>query len=338
MRKVLLLNVNRDGWHSGNMVYDMMAIQSGAETKTYGPGWAGYDTTDLPTIIKKLYGDDKPDVIYSYFTESERVGDVYMHHYNIPESLRHFPQNMDKVKGVTKIFGLSDFWARMPQRYKKDLSRSDFDYCFCCFTPPFSSEKDFYSFFDKSVCNRMEFISHPRCIDPECYKDYGLQKQYDVITVGAMWNFYKFRGYMHNVLSQKHKGMGIRYKNYSHCGINYTHNGFVRERYAQAINQSHMLVSCGGRYHLAFNKIFESMACRTLYVGEKPYGEKELHMEDGVNYVAVTPDNFIDKIKYYLEHPEEMEFIKENGMKMCKKYHTIDARAKDFAKLLEDIL
>ena len=61
--KVLMLNVNRDGWHSGNMIYDMMAVQSACDTKTYGPGWPGYDTTDLTEIIAKLYGDDKPDYV-----------------------------------------------------------------------------------------------------------------------------------------------------------------------------------------------------------------------------------------------------------------------------------
>ena len=335
--KVLLLNVNRNGWHSGNMVYDMLAMQKGADTITYGPGWPGYDTTDMPTVIKKLYGDDKPDIIYSYFTQNEKVGDVYIKQYNIPESLRHFPQNLDKVKGVVKVFGLSDFWARSQQQFSRDLGQSDFDYCCCCFTPPFSAEKHFYGFFDKEIRERMKFIAHPRCIDPECYKDYGSKKGYDVITVGSMCNFYSFRRTMHQALSVIGPKVGLRYKNYPHCGTNWGHNGFVRETYAKAINASSMLASCGGKYHLAFNKIFEAMACNTVYVGEKPHGEKELYMVDGENYIAVTSSDFIEKIKYYSEKPEELSRIAKNGMDMCLEHHTIDARAKDFGKLIADI-
>jgi spore maturation protein CgeB len=105
-----------------------------------------------------------------------------------------------------------------------------------------------------------------------------------------------------------------------------------------AINESKMLISCGGRYHLAFNKIFESMACNTLYVGEKPYGEEELHLKDGYNYVAVTKDNFADKIKYYLKNPNEMETISNNAKDTFLKYHNIQSRAIDFITLLKKIL
>ena len=262
--KVLLLNVNRSEWHSGNMVYDMQAIQKGADTKIYGPGWPEYDTTDMPTIVKKLYGDDKPDVIYSYFTPNERVGDVYMNHYKIPEHLRFFPSNFNGVKGVIKVFGISDFWARTPQQFSNDLSGNVFDYCFCCFTPPYSNSKDFYSFFDSKIREKIKFVAHPRCIDVECYKDYGIPKRYDVITLGSMCNFYPLRRAMHAYLSQNYALMGITYKNYPHCGVNFGHNGFVREKYAQAINEAKMLVSCVGKYHLAFNNIFESYACGTV--------------------------------------------------------------------------
>ena len=80
--KVLLLNVNRTGWHSGNMVYDMKAVQKACDTKMYGPGWPDYKHTDIKKIIEQLYGSGSPDVIYSYFTENETVRDCYINHYN----------------------------------------------------------------------------------------------------------------------------------------------------------------------------------------------------------------------------------------------------------------
>lgn len=336
--KVLLLNVNRMGWHSGNMIYDMEVIFRGCDTTPYGPGWPEYKNTDIREIIKQIYGDGKPDIIYSYFTPGEVVRDAYIQHYNIPNSLRIFPTHLDKVDDVVKIFGLSDFWARKPQQFAKDLAGSTFQYCFCCFTPPYSNPNHFYAFFNEQIRKEIKFIAHPRCIDKDCFKDYGLPKKYDVITLGAMWRFYSLRVHMHRHLSTNQFKLGIKYHNYPHCGTDFHHSNFVRENYARAINQARMLASCGGRYRLAMNKIFEAMACGTVYVGEKPYGEEQLHLCDGFNYVAITKDNFVDKIKFYLDRPEEIKRIVDNAKETFQKYHHIDARAHDFVQLLQGIL
>jgi len=333
--KVLLLNVNRDGWHSGNMIYDMEAINRACDTKFYGPGWPGYSTTSLPDIISKLYGNGKPDVVYSYFTPNERVGDIYMSHYRIPELLRFFPTNFCKVKGIKKIFALSDFWARKPHQYAKDLMGSSFEYCFCCFAPPYSNPDHFFTFFNDQIRKEIKFIGYPRCVDANCFKDFGLLKTHDVITTGAMWHFYPLRTHMHNYLNYHSKELGIKYCNYPHCGVNFSHGDFVREKYAKAINQSKILVSCGGRYHVAFNKIFEAMGCKTAYVGERPWGADELHLKDGYNYIEVTSHNFIEKIKYYLNNPDDLKTVIDNASNTFEKYYHIDARANDFVKLLK---
>jgi hypothetical protein len=313
------------------------ALREPAILRSMAPDGQTYQHSDLGDIVRQVYGDGKPDVIYSYFTPNERVGDVYIKHYGIPERLHRFPTEFSKVD-VPKVFALSDFWARKPKQFSNHLGGLEFSHLFSCFTPPYASEKDFYAFFDQKLRDNMEFIAHPRCVEETCFRDYGLDKNVDVITLGAMSNFYSFRRHMHRTLSTSHKSMGVSYKNYKHCGTNFNHGSFVRDEYAKAISQAKMLVSCGGRYHLAFNKIFESMGCGTLYVGEKPYGEKELHMEDGVNYVAVTKSNFLEKIKYYSENDAERERIVKNAKETFKNHHTIDARAKEFATRVESIL
>ena len=333
--KVLFLNVNRDGWHSGNMVYDMRAVQHACDTTMYGPGWPEYRTTSLPEIISQVYGSGKPDLIYSYFTPNERVGDVYMQHYKIPEALRNFPTDFQKVTGIPKIFALSDFWARRPEKYERDLDGAGFNHCFACFAPPYSNPKHFYKFFSQNIRNQMEFVGYPRCIDKDCYKDYKLSKKYNVITVGAMWRFYPLRMHMHNYMKQNASSHGITYKNYPHCGTNFSHSGFVREKYAQAINEASMLASCGGKYHLAMNKIFEAMACRAVYVGEKPYGANELHLVAGTNYIAVSKYDFVDMIRHYLGRPQRLAEIADNAQETFLRYHTIEKRAEDFNILLE---
>jgi len=336
--KVLLLNVNRTGWHSGNMIYDMEAVKRACDTKMYGPGWPGYRHTNLKRIISQLYGNGKPDVIYSYFTPNETVRNVYMTHYKLSPDLRKFPTGFQDVKGIRKIFALSDFWARKPRQYSRDLYDSSFEYCFCCFAPPYSDPNQFYQFFSDKVRQQIKFVGYPRCVDKECFKNYGEKKQFDVITVGAMHGFYPWRTHMHHHLRAHASSLGIKYHNYPHCGVDFTHSNFVRENYAKAINGSKMLASCGGIYHLAMNKIFESMGCETAYVGEKPWGAAELHLKDGHNFIAVDPGNFAEKIKHYLDRPAELEQIVRNAKKTFNEHHHIDARAAYFVKLLEKVL
>jgi len=333
--KVLLLNVNRDGWHSGNMIYDMEVIKRACDTVLYGPGWPEFKNVDIREIIKQVYGQEKPDVIYSYFYDNECISDVYMQHYHIPEALRFFPKNLEKINDIVKIFAISDFWHSKNQN---SIGQSKFNYCFGCFVPPYSKPSDFYSFFSEENKSKIKFVPLVRCVDKSCYKDYGLAKRYDVVSLGSMDSFYPLRVFMHDYLAKNSERLNIKYKNYPHCGFNFSHTNFVRESYAMVINESKMLISCGGKYHLAMNKIFEAMGCGTVYVGEKPYGEEQLHMKDGYNYIAVNKENFVDKIRHCLRDTEELSCISKNAKKTFDLYYHIDIRANDFLNLIKSVV
>lgn len=341
--KILLLNVNRSGWHSGNMLYDMEVIKQTCDTVIYGPGWDNYKYTDIREIINQTYGEDKPDMIYTYFTPNERIGDVYIQHYKIPKNLWTFPTGMEsltqgKYKDIKRAFAVSDFWARTPEKWGEDLKNTNFQYCFSCFTPPLSRREDFFRFLNPTVMENPTYVALARCVDKACFKDYEQHKEDDIITLGSMCNFYGFRRWMHVTLATHCPSRSINYRNYPHCGANWSHSGFIREEYAQAINKSRALASCGGKYHLYFNKIFESWGCNTAYIGEKPFGEENLHMVDGENYISVNQNNFLEKVDYYMGHKDELAKIASNGRDTFLKHHTLEARAEDLARILKQIM
>lgn len=342
--KILLLNVNRTGWHSGNMVYDMEVIKQAADTTFYGPGWDNYQHTDIRHIIDQVYKDELPDMIYTYFTPNEPVGNVYIEQYNIPQNLRMFPTGMQELwtdqtySKVKTAFAVSDFWSRRPEQWSADLQGSQFQYCFSCFVPPLSRGKDFFRFLNPDVMGNPVYVALARCVDKNCFKDYGLSKEEDIITLGSMYKFYGFRRWMHAALAMHCPSKGIRYKNYPHCGTEWRHSGFVRDEYAKAINRAHAMASCGGKFHLYYNKIFESWGCNTAYIGERPYGEAELHMQDGVNYVAVNQSNFLDKVDHYMSNKDELSDISENGRQTFLQYHTLETRAQSLANTLQEIM
>ena len=57
---------------------------------------------------------------------------------------------------------------------------------------------------------------------------------------------------------------------------------------------------------------------------------------DGEDYIIYNgPADLIDKIEYYLSHENEMRTIAENGFNKLLKYHTSEARAKEFIETCE---
>jgi hypothetical protein len=53
---------------------------------------------------------------------------------------------------------------------------------------------------------------------------------------------------------------------------------------------------------------------------------EELGFQDGVNYVAINPDNVLDKIEEVLAQPERYAEIRKNGMKFIAENHTMAHR------------
>lgn len=336
--KILILATNRAGWHSGNKLYDYAVVAGCGDSVVYGPGYDYYRFANVELISGQIYGGQKPDIIYSYYTPEEQVKSIYVDHYKIIPPLRTFPINFKKYDKIKRVYGLSDFWHRTKEQWNTSLLGSTFKYCFCCFAPPYCDQGVFNTFFSQEVREEIKFMALPRAVDKYLFKDYGLDKVYDVAIMGNIGShFYPFRKWMHDELTNKASEYNIKYKNFPHSGFGFKHNGFVRKRYAMAINQSKILVSCGGIYHLAMNKIFEAMGCGTLYIGEKPAGEHELGLKDGFNYVAVTKDNFWEKLNYYLKHEDERFKIIENAKETFKK-HTIEARTQDCKKLINEVL
>lgn len=338
--KALILSTNRTGFHSQNKMYDHEVVARATEAKYYGPGFPGFDQrSNIWEIVYSIFPGSQPDVICSWYTPREEIKDIYYSHFHIDASHRNrgFPEIMPN--GFLNIYMLSDFWHRNQREWEKGLLKSGFRYCFCCFAPPYCDEEIFNSFFNQSVRDEIRFVGLPRCVDKEIYKDYGGEKIYDVITVGNLGShFYPFRKWAHQTLMQNAPKMGITYTNFPHSGFGYHHNGFVGEKYARAINASKILISCGGKYHLAMNKIFEAMGCGTLYCGPKPAGAEQLHLKDGFNYVAVTENDFLEKIHYYVKHDAQRQQIINNAKQTYLQCHHIDARSEDFKQLIEGIL
>jgi len=114
-------------------------------------------------------------------------------------------------------------------------------------------------------------------------------------------------------------------------------NAFVGKRYVEALSRSKVFIFGTSIFKYPLLKFPESMACKSCAMADTPLTAEELHFIPDWNFVAITQENWKDKLKYYLSHDEEREEIAQRGYETVMRYHTTDVRAKELVDWLGKI-
>jgi len=110
---------------------------------------------------------------------------------------------------------------------------------------------------------------------------------------------------------------------------------FVGEMYAETLARSKVFIFGTSVFKYPLLKFPESMACKSCVMADIPLTAEELHLVPDWNFVAITQEDWKDKLKYYLSHDEEREEIAQRGYETVMKYHTTDVRARELVDWLE---
>ena len=84
--------------------------------------------------------------------------------------------------------------------------------------------------------------------------------------------------------------------------------------------------------------MMESLANGCCYFYPKPNYRADFPngLIDGKDFIIYnTPEDLVERLHYYLNHPDEMRTIAENGFNKLLKYHTSGVRAKEFIETCE---
>lgn len=339
---ILMLAHNVKEWACPALYYEQQAIlEAMPGSVIYGPGFI-YNTNKVPEIVKETFGDSKPDAIMCYINERRLLGEPLdsetIEKYGLSGDMCVFPRDLNKVD-VLKIAWINDFWGCTRDEWDRILLGNGFHFAFATYCPPFGSRKVLAYFFSRRVRESVRFIPWPRAMSPQIYRDYGLPKIYDITLLGAMnpLQCYPLRNLMHKKFSRL---PNINYFHQQHPGYRYvdTSQALVGENYAKAINGSKIFATCTSVYRIPLMKLFEAIACKTVLLCDSPHGAEYLGFVDGETYAAVDKNNFLDRTKWLLSHPDEMERISSNGLGLFVARHTVDVRAKEFREIVSDIL
>ena len=162
-------------------------------------------------------------------------------------------------------------------------------------------------------------------IPPEIFRPLGLKRRCDIACLGSHTpRTYPFRNQVREYLLHQ-----SRLKFFKKLRIKYV------EDFPWVLNRLKSCFTDASIYDYTLAKYFEIPACGALLFGQPTADLPALGFEDGVNFVAVTPADFPQKMEHYLlAAPAEASRITQAGASLVHQRHTWPRR---ITGLLKDI-
>ena len=277
--------------------HSMEAIEKMSTFLWSGPNWENWDNNK--TVDENLeINNFSPDLIVGYK----------------PLEIKGFADSKF-IKCLRYNEMYDDDWTL------KEINQSAADIVVC------HHKNDWEDWKDRKFHKPVNFINIPHCAERSVFKDYKLPKTHDVLLVGAInvttkfGQHYPLRQKMLEVLAE----MSDDYKVgvYQHPGyvLGDAHKNTYAIDFAKAINSAKICVTCSGMPKSRFGKYVEIPACRTAIAADIPNEEQETFKKFVIE-IDTKDDNktIIEKLKKYLDNPEELEKVSYRGWMLMQKY------------------
>ena len=283
--------------------HSMGAIES-ISTLTYsGLGWGNYnENLTAQENIDLIYSGDAPDLVIGYK----------------PLELNGFASIKAK-----KCIRYNEMWDK--RWTKKEILGSDPDVIVC----HHKNDMESYQEFGDKLIN----ISH--CAESSIYRDYGLEKEYDILFTGAVSRHYPFRRRLKGLLP-KLQGHA-KCKVLGHPGGNLNSSkGLILEDYAKLINKSKITLTCSSKYRYRLGKYVEIPMCGSVLAGDLPDEDHDFFKKFMLVVDQKMSDNeIVKKILDCLSDHESLRKKAERGIELNKDFTQMEY-AKRFVNLVEE--
>jgi len=99
------------------------------------------------------------------------------------------------------------------------------------------------------------------------------------------------------------------------------------------INNSFVSFTDGSQFAYPVRKFFEIPAFGSLLFAVPFYNHEKLGFKDGVNFIAASSDNIIEKLEYFLQHKAKALEIIVHSRRLIKETHSFEAWKANFSKI-----
>ena len=275
--------------------------------------------TDLRTCINEFCNGLDPDLILEYCAIDKSTG-----------CFSSCIQDIVQFDGLYCLI-YRDFWNLFPQNIVNFVTSAIMqrvDHILTYFPHPL--------FFLQKTPLLKKILYLLPCFDPAVFKDWKLEKCYDIGFLAAGTHdkspYYPERFVLHSKLLNN----SLKYLHATHPArdIGSFHlpgeHPLVGQGFSQSINRCKSFINTGGIYKTPNPRTIEIMASNSCLFAYEHFDLGELHLVDGENYICINDENALEKIEYYLSHPELYTTIARNAMRTAFRYHTGATRAAQF--------
>ncbi|ASN04433.1 glycosyltransferase [Virgibacillus necropolis] len=184
--------------------------------------------------------------------------------------------------------------------------------------------------------NKMEWFPH--FVNIELCKDYGLEKEINLLMMGAINDFYPLRQRIIKSYEGNTDFVYHHHPGYRKLSEQEEKQHFIGQLYAKEINRAKILFTCPSILNYPVIKYFEALACKSLLLAPTFKELEDLGFIPGFHFVPIDENNFKEKAAYFLANEAERQKIVEQGYNFIRQKHSVKRRTQQLVKKIESIL
>lgn len=310
--------------------------KKGVSCYFFGPGYKFCNNLSLDFFLKKKkLNIKKIDLIIFFLPERiyfDGLSNYEQKYYGIKK--KYYFDQFKNINNIPKVFWINDFWHNNIYEWELFIRKFSITDIFSIYTPFHTTRKIHSGYFNKNI--NVKFHKYFRSVNPKDFLK-RKEKNIDVLMLGAMSGFYPNRQYFLDNLI-KIKKFNFMYK--KHPGYLFKKDiklkSNIGRNYFKLLSKSKIFITCSTKFNIPIAKVWEIMASGNLLMIDKINNLKLVKLKSNKNYVEISRNNFLKKIKYYLKNDKQREKIISNGRKLAlKEYNNLKISAYHADKLIK---
>ena len=291
--------------------------KKGVKCYFFGPGYKFCNNLSLDYFLKKKkLKISNIDLIIFFLPERiyfDGLSKYEQEYYHVKK--KYYFNQFENIRKIPKVFWINDFWHNNIYEWEIFIRKFSITDIFSIYTPFHTKKKIHDKYFNKRI--NVNFHKYFRSINPNDFIK-RKNKSIDVLMLGAMSGFYPNRKFFLNNLS-KIKEFKFTYK--KHPGYLFKQDikskAAIGKNYFKLLSKSKIFLTCSTIFNIPIAKVWEIMASGNLLMIDKINNSKLIGLKANKNYVQISKNNYLKKIKFYLKNVRERKKIILNGKKLA---------------------